>query len=170
MPSRDFVICLFVLLVSLSLYGCGSGNGELPAPLPSAEKSTIGCPGNSMPCSGSTEVPQILVNGTNPATYGLPMSCSVTAGSSEMKFTTIPSQAWFGVSPGAGTLQPGSTTILSVTSLNAANVSARNIGAVTVSAAGYADNNQAEVELNCNEAADTCTVAFSCDPKTNPLP
>ena len=87
-----------------------------------------------------------------------------------MNFTTIPSQAWFGVSPGAGTLQPETTTTLTVASLNAANVSARNVGAITVSAAGYADNSQMEVELNCNVAADTCTVAFSCDPKTNSLP
>lgn len=168
MPPRDFAICFVVLLVSLSLCGCGSGN--LPAPLPSAEKSTISCPGNNMPCNGSTEVPQILVNGTDPATYGIPMSCSVTAASSEMNFTTIPSQAWFGVSPGAGALQPGTTTTLAVTSLSGANVSARNVGAVTVSAAGYADNNQMEIELNCNVSAGTCTVAFSCDPKTNPLP
>jgi hypothetical protein len=167
-PSRDFVICFFLLLVSLSLYGCASGH--LPAPLASAEKSTISCPGNNMPCNGSIKVPQILVDGTDPATYGIPMSCSVAAGSGKMNFTTIPSQAWFGVSPGAGTLQPGTATTLAVASLNAANVSGRNVAAVTVSAAGYADNNQMEVELNCNVAADTCTVAFSCDPKTNPLP
>ncbi len=168
MSSRDFVICFFVLLVSLSLYSCGSG--QLPAPLASAEKSTISCPGNNLPCNGSIEVSQVLVDGTDPATYGIPMSCSVTAGSGEMHFTTIPSQAWFGVSPGAGALQPGTTTILAVTSLNAANVSGRNVGTVAVSAAGYADNNQMEVELNCNVAADTCSVAFSCDPQTNPLP
>jgi hypothetical protein len=167
-PSRDFVICLFALLVSLFLYGCGSGH--LPAPLASAKKSTISCPGNSAPCNGSIQVPQILVNGTDPATYGIPMSCSIMAGGGQMNFTTIPSQAWFGVSPGAGALQPGAATTLAVTSLNAANVNARNVGTVTVSAAGYADNNQMEVELNCNVAKGACTVAFSCDPKTNPLP
>ena len=168
MPSRDFVICFLVLLVSLFLHGCG--NGQLPALLASAEKSTISCPSNNLPCNGSIEVSQILVDGTDPATFGIPMSCSVTAGSGEMNFTTIPSQAWFGVSPGAGALQPGNATSLAVTSLNAANVSGRNVGTVTVSAAGYATNNQMEVELNCNVAADTCTVAFSCDPQTNPLP
>ena len=68
MPFRDFVICFFLVLVSLSLNGCGSGH--LPAPLASAEKSTISCPGNNMPCNGSIEVPQILVDGTDPATYG----------------------------------------------------------------------------------------------------
>jgi hypothetical protein len=54
--------------------------------------------------------------------------------------------------------------------MNAANVSARNIGAVTVSASGYADNNQMQVELNCDVAAGTCKVAFTCEPKTSPLP
>jgi len=167
-PSRDLVICFFVLLVSLSPCGCGSG--QLPAPLAPAEKSTISCPGNNLPCSGSMEVSPILVDGTDPATYGIPMSCSVTAGTGEMNFTTIPSQAWFGVSPGAGVLQPGTSTSMAVTSLNAANLSGRNVGTVTVSAAGYADNNQMEVELSCNVAANTCSVAFSCDPRTNPLP
>jgi hypothetical protein len=167
-PSRDFVICFFALLVGLSLCGCGSG--QLPAPLASAEKSTISCPGNNLPCNGSMEVSQTLVDGTDPATFGIPMSCSVTAGSAEMNFTTIPSQAWFGVSPGAGALQPGTTTTLAVTSLNAADLSGRNVGTVTVSASGYADNSQMAVELNCNVAANTCTVAFTCNPKTNPLP
>lgn len=168
MPSRDFLTHVFVLLVSLSLSGCASDH--LPAPLASADQSAVSCPGNNMPCNGSIEVPQILVDGTDPATYGIPISCSVTAGSGEMDFTAIPSQAWFGVSPGAGALQPGATTTLAITSLNAANVSARNVGTVTVSAAGYTDNNQMEVELNCNVVADSCRVAFSCDPKTNPLP
>jgi hypothetical protein len=40
--------------------------------------------------------------------------------------------------------------------VNGANVSARNIGAVTVSASGYADNKEMQVELNCNVVAGTC--------------
>ena len=54
--------------------------------------------------------------------------------------------------------------------MNAANVSARNIGAVTVSTSSYADNNQMQVELNGDVAAGTCKVAFTFNPKTSPLP
>ena len=165
---RRFVICLFTLVVSCSFCGCGSG--RLPAPPAPLNTSAIGCPGGNLPCAASIQVPQILVNGTDPATYGIPMSCSVTASSQAMKFVTVPSQPWFGVSPGNGTLQPGTSTTIGVTSMNANNVSARNIGAVNVSASGYADNNQMQVELNCDVVAGTCKVAFTCDPKTSPLP
>ena len=165
---HPFVICLFTLVVSFSFCGCGSGH--LPAPPAAPNTSAIGCPAGSLPCAASIEVPQILVNGTDPATYGIPMSCSVTAGGQAMKFVTVPSQPWFGVSPGNGTLQPGTSTTIGVNSMNSATVSARNIGAVTVSASGYADNNQMQVELNCDVAAGMCKVAFTCDPKTNPLP
>jgi hypothetical protein len=166
LPRDYFLICLF--LMSISMNGCG--NGHLPAPSASPDTSSIGCPGNNMPCAASREVAQILVDGTDPATYGIPISCSLTAGSHEMKFITTPSQPWFGVSPAAGDLQPGASTTLGVLSLNAASVSARNVGVVTVTASGYADNSQMAVELNCDVAADRCKVAFSCTPKTNPLP
>jgi len=53
--------------------------------------------------------------------------------------------------------------------MNAANVSARNIG-VTVSASGYADKNQMQVELNCDRAAGSCKVAFRVSPKLVPCP
>jgi hypothetical protein len=87
-----------------------------------------------------------------------------------MNFVTVPSQPWFGSPPGNGTLQPGASTTISVNSMNAASVSNRNIGSLTVSASGYSDNNQMQVELNCNVPAGKCTVAFSCNVKTNPLP
>jgi hypothetical protein len=123
-----------------------------------------------MPCSGSLDVSQILVDGTDPATLGVAMSCSVTASSQTMKFITVPSQPWFGVSPGDGILAADGTGTLQVTALNAANVNGRNIGVVTVSASGYSDNSQMAVELNCDVGAGSCKMAFSCDPKTNPLP
>jgi hypothetical protein len=167
-PLRDrLVICLFTITTSYLFYGCGSGH--LPAPS-STLKSAISCPGGNLPCTASIQVPQILVSGTDPATYGIPISCSVTAGSQAMEFATFPSQPWFGVTPGNGTLQPETSTTIAVTSMNAANISGRNVGAATVSAAGYADNSQMQVDLNCDVVAGTCKVAFTCDPKTNPLP
>jgi hypothetical protein len=162
-----FAACV-IALAAVAL--CSCGGGSLPTPLASADKSAIGCPGGNQPCSGSVEVPQILVNGTDPATYGLPISCSLTAGSQIMNFVTVPSQPWFGSSPGSGTLQESGSTTISVTSMNATSLSNRNIGSLTVSASGYSDNNQMQVELNCNVPAGECTVAFSCDTKTNPLP
>jgi hypothetical protein len=87
-----------------------------------------------------------------------------------MNFVNVPSQPWFGSFPGNGTLQPGASTTISVNSINAASVSNRNIGSLAVSASGYSDNNQMQVELNCNVPAGKCTVAFSCNTKTNPLP
>ncbi|MGO9538992.1 MAG: hypothetical protein ACLPN2_00185 [Terriglobales bacterium] len=87
-----------------------------------------------------------------------------------MNFVTVPSQPWFGSSPGNGTLQPSASTTISVNSMNAASVSDRNVGSLTVSASGYSDNNQMQVELNCNVPEGKCTVAFSCNTKTNPLP
>lgn len=162
-----FAICVIALAAGVL---CSCGSGSLPAPPASANKSAIGCPSGNQPCSGSVHVPQILVNGTDPATYGLPISCSLTSGSLTMNFITVPSQPWFGSSPGNGTLQPNTSTAISVTSMNAANVSNRNIGSLTVSASKYSDNNQMQVELNCNVPAGKCTVAFSCNTKTNPLP
>ena len=168
MPLRDrLAICFFATTISGFIYGCGSGH--LPAPS-SSLKSAIGCPGGNLPCTGSIEVSQVLVSGTDPVTYGLPISCSVTASTQAMKFVAVPSQSWFGASPGNGTLQPGTSTTIAVTSMNAANVSGRNVGAVTVSASGYTDNNQMQVDLNCDVVAGTCKVAFTCDPKNNPLP
>ncbi len=161
-------ICIFVLLLCCSFYSCGN-SGQLPAPTPALAKSAIGC-GGDLPCAGSLDVSQILVNGTAPATFGIPMECSLTAGSQAMNFIAVPSQPWFGVSPGNGTLAADSTATMQVTALNAANVNGRNIGTVTVSASGYSDNTQMAIEVNCNDTAGTCTVAFSCDPKTNPLP
>jgi hypothetical protein len=87
-----------------------------------------------------------------------------------MNFVTVPSEPWFGSSPGQGSLQPKVSTTISVNSMNAANVSNRNIGDLTVSASGYSDNNQMQVELNCNVPAGECLVAFSCDVERNPLP
>jgi hypothetical protein len=87
-----------------------------------------------------------------------------------MKFVAVPSQPWFGVSPVNGTLAAGGTSTIEVNAVNAANVNGRNIGTVTVSAPGYSDNSQMAVELNCNDTEATCSVAFSCNPKTNPLP
>ncbi|HEV2730150.1 MAG TPA: hypothetical protein VGV15_08960 [Terriglobales bacterium] len=170
MPVRHrVVICFFALVVACSFYGCGS-IGHLPASTASLAKSVVGCPGGNMPCSGSLDVSQILVDGTDPATFGIPIACSVTAGSQTMKFVAVPSQPWFGVSPGDGTLAADATATIQVTAMNAANVNGRNIGVVTISASGYSDNRQMAVELNCNVAAGSCTVAFSCNPKTNPLP
>jgi hypothetical protein len=67
-------------------------------------------------------------------------------------------------------LASAGSTVLSVNSVNASAINGRNIGVVTVSAPGYNDNNQMEVELNCNVAAGTCRVAFSCQPGNFPLP
>lgn len=163
------VSCFVVSLVACSFYGCGTG-GPLPPPAPALAKSAIGCAGGSTPCAGSLDVSQVLVNGTAPATFGIPVACSVTAGSQTMKFVAVPSQPWFGVSPVNGTLAAGGTSTIEVNAVNAANVNGRNIGTVTVSAPGYSDNSQMAVELNCNDTEATCSVAFSCNPKTNPLP
>jgi hypothetical protein len=157
----------FVLVIACSFYSCGN-SGHLPAPTPSLVKSAIGCPGGN--CAGSLDVSQILVDGTDPATFGIPISCSVTASSQAMKFVAVPSQPWFGVTPGNGNLAANGTATIQVNAMNSANVSGRNIGTVTISASGYSDNSQMAVELNCNVAAGLCQVAFSCNPKTNPLP
>ena len=168
MPHRH---CLLACMIAGAICAiCSCGTGTLPAPPTSATKSTIGCPGGSQPCSGSVQVPLILVNGTDPATFGLPISCSLTAGSQTMNFITVPSQPWLGSFPTNGTLLPSSSTTVSVNSLSGANVSNRNIGNVTVSASGYSDNNSMQVELNCDVLAGSCKVAFSCNTKTNPLP
>lgn len=113
---------------------------------------------------------QMLIDGTDPATFGIPIACSLTASSQTMNFVAVPSQPWFGVSPGNGTLEADGNETIQVTAVNALNVSGRNIGVVTVSASGYSENSQMAVELNCNDTAGMCTVAFSCNPKTNPLP
>ncbi len=113
---------------------------------------------------------QGVVNGTDPATFGIPFACSVTASSQTMKFVAVPSQPWFGVSPGNGTLAANGSETIQITAVNAATVNGRNIGVVTLSAPGYSDNSQMAVELNCNVTAGSCKVAFSCNPKTDPLP
>jgi hypothetical protein len=159
----------FVLVIACSFYGCSS-IGHLPPPPTSLAKAAIGCPGGTMPCTGSQDVPLLLVNGTDPATFGVPISCSVTASSQTMKFVAVPSQPWFGVTPSNGNLAANGTATIQVNAMNSANVSGRNIGTVTISASGYSDNSQMSVELNCNVAAGLCQVAFSCNPKTNPLP
>jgi hypothetical protein len=161
---------MMLLATAASFCLCGCGTHTPPSPAQPLNASSIGCPGNNAPCAASIDVPQILVNGTDPATYGLPIACSVTANNSAMKFSAAPSMPWFGVSPFSGSLQPDGTTTLAVNSVSAINVSSRNIGAVTVSASGYKDNSQMQVELDCNVAAGSCKVAFTCDPKTNPLP
>ena len=164
---RDWVsICVVMAVCVLS----GCGKGTLPRALSSPNRSTMGCPGGSSPCSASVEVPQALVDGTDPATYGLPISCALTAGSEPMNFLTIPSQPWFGTAPSNGTIQPSTSTIISITSVNAASVSNRNIGTVTVTASGYSANNQMQIELSCDVAAGTCKVAFTCNVQTDPLP
>lgn len=168
MPLRHrVVICVFMLVIACSFYSCSSGH--LPALPPSLAQSAIGC-GGTMPCSGSLDVSQMLIDGTDPATFGIPIACSLTASSQTMNFVAVPSQPWFGVSPGNGTLAADGNETIQVTAVNAVNVSGRNIGVVTVSASGYSENSQMAVELNCNDTAGMCTVAFSCDPKTNPLP
>jgi len=165
--DRSNLICLSTFAAIWLFQGCGTSR---PPALPNSSLafSTIGC--NNMPCSGSVEVPLILVDGTDPAALGLPISCSVTAGAQTMNFIAVPSTSWFGVSPGSGELAAAGSTTLSVNSVNAFNVNGRNIGAVTLSAPGYNDNNQMAVELNCNVGAGTCRVAFSCQPNKNPLP
>ena len=168
MPRRIRVVTFLLVFVAPFLLRCGGG--EPPPAKPSLAHSSVGCPSGNMPCTGSLDVPLLLVNGTDPATFGIPISCSVTASDQQMTFITVPSQPWFGVSPGNGTLAADATTTIQVTALNAASVSGRNVGVVTVSAAGYSDNGQMAVELNCNVPAATCKVAFSCDSKANPLP
>lgn len=165
--TRITLIFVFLLLAIWILQGCGTSPPPVIPPS-SLASSTVGC--NNMPCSGSAEVPLILVDGTDPATFGLPMSCSVSAGAQTMSFIAVPSTAWFGVSPGSGKLVADGSTIVSVTSMNATGVNARNIGVVTLTASGYKDNSQMTVELNCNIVAGTCKVAFSCKPSKYPVP
>ena len=163
---------VLVLVMSGTMTSCGTNMPPSIKGVPLAT-AAIGCPGGSAPCSAHVEVPLILIDGSDPATYGIPMSCSVTAGGQAMKFTTTPSQPWFAASPVAGNLQSGGSTTITVQSLNATGVSGRNLGQVTVSASGYSTNSQMAVELNCNLTnitAGTCIVAYSCNPKTNPLP
>lgn len=169
LPGRRIALIVFALVAAFSLQGCGTSKPPVITTPPSAT-SAISCPGGTMPCSGSVEVPLIIVNGSDPGTFGLPMSCSLTAGAEAMKFIAAPSTPWFGVSPGSGTLQADTSTTIAVPSINASNVNARNIGLATVSASGYKDNSQMAVELNCNVAAGSCKVAFSCEPSKHPLP
>jgi len=164
---RINLMFLFTLIAICVLQGCGTTRPPAISNS-SLASSEIGC--NNGACSGSVEVPLILVNGTDPATFGLPISCSVTAGSQAMSFIAVPSMPWFGVSPGSGKLDAGGTTALSVNSMNGSAVSGRNIGIITLSASGYKDNNQMAVELNCNILAGTCKVAFSCEPSKYSLP
>jgi hypothetical protein len=169
-PLRNrFVISFFVVVSGFFLNSCGTPQQPAIQSSPALAKATIGCSSGS-PCSASLEVPLILVNGTNPATFGIPISCSLTAGSQPMNFGTAASQPWFATSPASASLQAGASTTIGVFSISSANVSTRNLGNVTVSASGYSSNSQMGVELNCNVEAGSCVVAFSCDPKTNPLP
>lgn len=158
---------ILLMVAACALQGCSS-SGPLVSPSSSLASSTIGC--NNMPCSGSAEVPLIIVDGADPASFGVPISCSLTAAGQGMTFIAAPSTAWFGVTPGSGVLPARGSTTISVSSINASGVSDRNIGVVTVTASGYKDNNQMAVELNCNIAAGSCKVAFSCEPSKYPLP
>lgn len=173
MQLRQRLTTIFLASVmSGTVISCGTSKPPM-VPTTALATAAIGCPGGNVPCSAHIEVPLILVDGSDPATYGIPMSCSVTAGGQAMKFTTTPSQPWFAASPVSGTLESGGSTTITVPSLNATGVSGRNLGQVTVSASGYSTNSQMAVELNCNitnPAAGKCLVAYSCNPKTNPLP
>jgi hypothetical protein len=168
MPHRINLICLSSFAAFLLLQGCGTSRPPAVGSNSSLASPAIGC--DNTPCSGSVEVPLILVDGSDPAALGLPISCSMTAGAQTMNFNAAPSTPWFGVSPGSGELAAAGSTSLSVNSINAANVSGRNLGVVMVSAAGYNDNSQMAVELNCSIATATCRVAFSCQPSKYPLP
>ena len=156
-----------------TLISCGTTTPPSIQGVPLAT-AAIGCPGGNMPCSAQIEVSLSLIDGSDQATYGIPMSCSVTAGGEAMKFTATPSQPWFAASPASGALQSGESAVIGVPSLNAAGVNGRNLGQVTVSASGYSTNSQMAVELNCknvtNPTTASCLVAYSCNPKTNPLP
>jgi hypothetical protein len=169
MTSRANLAFLFVLGLTFVIQACGSFRPPVVS-TPAPATSAIACPSGNVPCSGSLDVPLTLVDGTDPATFGIPITCSLTAGTQAMNFTMVPSMPWFGVSPGSGTLAAGGSTTIAVSSINAAGVNARNVGAVTVSAPGYKDNSQMAVELNCNAAAGNCKIAFSCEPKKFPLP
>jgi len=168
-PHRIHLICISIsMLAAISLFeGCGTSAAPAVAKS-SLASSTIGC--NKTPCSGSVAVPLILVDGADPAALGLPISCSLTAGAHTLNFVAAPSTRWFGVTPGSGELAAAGSTALSINSVDGSAVNGRNIGVVTVSAPGYNDNSQMAVELNCDVAAGTCTVAFSCQPSKYPLP
>jgi hypothetical protein len=167
MLSRIILFLGFMLLALWVLQSCGTPRPPV-VPTSSLVSSTIGC--NNMPCSGSVDAPLILVDGSDPGTLGLPIACSMTSGSQAMNFIAAPSTAWFGVAPGSGQLSVATSTTISVNSMNAAGVSARNVGVVTVSASGYKDNSQMAVELNCNVDAGACKIAFSCELSKYPLP
>ena len=166
---QRLTIVLLALVMSSLLNSCGTNAPPSVSGVPLAS-SAIGCSTGNVPCSASIEVPQVLVDGVDPSSYGIPVSCSITAGGQAMKFTTATSQPWFAASPVSGSLQSGGSTTIAVPSLNAANVNGKNIGQVTVSASGYSVNSQMAVELNCNAIKGSCVVAYSCNPKTNPLP
>ena len=166
---QRLTLILPALVVSSILNSCGTSKPP-SVQTPSSASAAIGCLGGTVPCSASVEVPVIMVDGSDPATYGLPISCAVTAGNPAMNFTTAASMPWFAASPVSGSLPAGGSTTVAVPSISAASVSGRNIGQVTVSASGYNSNSQMAVELNCNVTAGSCLVAYSCDPKTNPLP
>lgn len=173
-PLRQRLAIIFLALVmSIILNSCGTSQPPSVQTSPQATAS-IGCSGGSVPCSASVEVALILVDGSDPASYGLPISCAVTAGSQTMNFTTATSMPWFGATPTSGSLEPSASTTIAVSSISAASVSGRNIGQVSVSASGYSTNSQMAVELNCNVApgttSGTCVVAYSCDPSAHPLP
>jgi hypothetical protein len=167
--GQRLTIILLALGMSYVLNSCGTNE---PPSVQSSSSATaaIECSGANLPCSASVEVPLILVDGSDPATYGMPIACAMTAGGEAMNFTTATSMPWFSASPASGSLQPGGSTTIGVPSVSANSVSGRNIGQVTVSASGYTSNSQMAVELNCNIAAGSCVVAYSCNPETNPLP
>lgn len=166
---QSLTMIFLALVMSIILNGCGTSKPP-SVQTSSLATASIGCASGNVPCSASIEVPVILVDGSDPATYGLPISCAVTAGSQAMNFTTASSMPWFAASPTSGSLQPSGSTTVVIPSISAVNVSGRNIGQVSVSASGYSTNSQMAVELNCNVAAGSCIVAYSCNPSANPLP
>jgi hypothetical protein len=152
-------------LICFALQGCGGGGAAIQPPPPYT--STVGC---GALCEQSLAVTRTLINGDDPATYGIPISCSVRANGHTMNFMATASAPWFTVSPATGILTPGGRTAIGVLSIDATGVpDSRNTGVVTVSAPGFSDNNQMAVELDCSGGS-VCNVGYSCDPSQFPIP
>jgi uncharacterized protein (TIGR03437 family) len=128
------------------------------------------------PC-GTITVPTSVLKGQilGPANgyLGTGSTCVLRAGSKLMTFNATPSGNWLSVIPTFGTLLANQTTPIAISQLDGRSIPYSTRGLVTISAAGYPDNNGMGVIVNQagiqnGQAVDQ--VKFSCTvPVAEPL-